>query len=75
MSLFPKKKKKKKVEYPFKAAANLSMHLDDAMRNINGCTLTNERTLLLTCDLHKQILACFEMFPCESEPNKEEAAT
>lgn len=23
----------------FKAAANLSIHLDDAMRNINGCTL------------------------------------
>lgn len=45
------------------------------MRNINRFTLTNERTVLLTCDLYKHILACFEMFPCESEPIQEENTT
>lgn len=46
------------------------------MRNRNSCTLTNKRTVLLTCDLHKHILVLFEMLPyCESELIPEETAT
>lgn len=44
--------------------------MDDAVK-----TLTNERTVVLACDLSERILVRFEMLPCESEPNQEENAT
>ncbi len=36
--------------------------------------LTNKRTVLLTCDLHKHSLVHFAVLPCESAPNQEENA-
>lgn len=39
------------------------------MKNINRCT--NERSVLLTCNLHKHILESFEKLPCESESNQD----
>ncbi len=42
-----------------------SILMYDALRNINGCNLTNKRTVLLPCDLHKHFLIHFEMLLCE----------
>lgn len=49
--------------------------MDDTIgvsRNMNRYDLTNERTVLHTCDLHKHILVS-EMLPCETVYRSENA--